>query len=683
MDRRSFAYMLRYCMEPGFCEQDRLEKLLAFCRQTQTTDVMFFYNSEELNRGHYTPEELDLWLDLIARMKPILAQEGITTSINPWATVLHTDRGRTLRPGQDFTRMVDPYGNQASAVACPACERFLAYLANEYRSCAAKVQPNVLWIEDDFRLHNHHPLIWGGCFCDLHMALYSKAAGKTLTREAFVAGILAPGAVHPYRKIWLDTALATLHHMGETIRSAVMAVSPQTRLGLMTSDPAVHGAEGRDWNAIFTALKTEKNPYIRIHLPAYQEATAQNYGVGFTSVSRLVRHLTPDWAENYGELENFTFSRLSKSRRFSQMQIESNTLLDGKGITLDIYDMLGNGVLPCEGYQEILTESKPFLDTLVNLGLDNRRQSGVRVLVDPLSAYSLHTTGGRSMSELYARDRNLMQVLIPFGLASCYCSDSAQLRHDVVAVSGQYLRNLPEQAIRRLFSNNYLILDGEAVRTLVELNLGELAGAEAVAKIPMDNGVNAFEQVVDGQVYCDIEQARLTMQVGTGDFIRVRYRPGADVHAYTHAFSPFNIDNGPAMTLVDGHVFILPYENYGPALLSPFRRDILLKALAQAQGYRRPVWSQAPHITVIRYDLPDRVLFALVNFSGDEWEKPVLTCVDGLPAWSQAKLYARDCPEGVIAPLARSGNDLIIDRELPRIQMMVLELQTGLRQDSL
>ena len=560
---------------------------------------------------------------------------------------------------------------------------FLAHLAREYRACAAKVQPNVLWIEDDFRLHNHHPLVWGGCFCDLHMDLYSRAAGQTLTRAEFVAGILSPGAVHPYRKIWLDTALATLRQMGETIRDAVMAVSPQTRLGLMTSDPAVHGAEGRDWNAIFTVLKTEKNPYIRIHLPAYQEATAQNYGVGFSSVARLVRHLTPDWAENYGELENFTFSRLSKSRRFSQMQIESNTLLDGKGITLDIYDMLGNGVLPCEGYQDILAESKPFLDTLVNLGLDNRRQAGILVMVDPMSAYSLHTTNGQSMTELYARDRNLMQVLIPFGLAACYCSDPEQPEHAVVAISGQYLRNLPEQAIRRLFSLNYLILDGEAVRTLVELNLGELAGAEAVEKIPMDNGINAFEQVVDGQAYCDIAKARLTMQVGAGDFIRVRYRSGADVHAYTHAFSPFNADNGPAMTLVDGHVFILPYENYGPALLSPYRRDILLKALAQAQSYRRPVWSQAPHTTVIRYNLPGRVLFALVNFSGDEWEKPVLTCVDSLPDWSQAKLYTRDCPDGMAAPLACSGNDLVIDRELPRIQMMVLELQTGLRQDSL
>lgn len=673
MDKRQFTYMLRYCMEPGFCEQERLEKLLVFCRQSITTDVMFFYNCEELNRGHYTPDELDLWLDLIARMKPVLAREGITTSINPWATMLHTDRGRSLRPGQDFTLMVDPFGNQASAVACPACEHFLEYLAWEYRTCAERIHPNVLWVEDDFRLHNHHPLIWGGCFCDRHMDLFAKAAGKTLTRAEFVAGVLSPGAVHPYRKIWLDTALDTMRHMGQTIREAVMDVSPQTRLGLMTSDPVTHSAEGRDWHEILTALKTSKNPFIRIHLPAYQETSSQQYGISFTGGSRLVRHLAPDWAENYGELENFTFSRLSKSLRFSQMQIETNTLLDGKGITMDIYDMLGNGVLLSEGYQDILAESKPFLDTLVNLGLDNRRQAGVHVLIDPRCAYHLQTVKGQSMTELYAHERNLMQMLVPFGLATCYSSDY-NLRKKVVAVAGQYLRNRTEMEIRSLFADNFVLLDGEAVRTLVNLELGDLAGVEKIRQIPMDNGINAYEQVVDGKSYCGLAKARTTMQVGAGDFDQVDYLPNASVHPYTHAFSPYGDDNGPAMTLVDRHVFILPYENYGPALLSPFRRAVLLEALGCAQDVERPVWAHAPHTTVIHYDLSGRTVLALVNFSGDETQKPILTFPGGLPVWSTAVLYTRDCPEGIMAPISTAGNDLTIDRELPRLSMMVLVL---------
>jgi hypothetical protein len=461
--------------------------------------------------------------------------------------------------------------------------------------------------------------------------------------------------------------------MGRTISEAVMQVSPQTRLGLMTSDPVTHCAEGRDWHEILTALKTNKNPFIRINLPAYQETSSQQYGVNFAGGSRLVRHLAPDWAENYGELENFTFSRLSKSLRFSQMQIETNTLLDGKGITMDIYDMLGNGVLLSEGYQDILAESKPFLDTLVNLGLDNRRQAGVHVLIDPRCAYQLQTARGQSMTELYANERNLMQMLVPFGFATCYNSDHNP-RNKVVAVAGQYLRNLKETEIRSLFADNFVLLDGEAVRTLADLKLGDLAGVEKTQQIPMNNGINAYEQVVDGTICCGITKARTTMQVGAGDYVQVDYLPDASIHAYTHAFSPYGDDNGPAMTLVNGHVFILPYENYGPALLSPYRRAVLLEALGCAQDVKRPVWTHAPHTTVIHYDLPGRMLLALVNFSGDETQQTVLTFPDGLPAWSTAVLYTRDCPGGIPAPISSLGNDLTIDRELPRLNLMVLEL---------
>ncbi|MDW7655936.1 MAG: hypothetical protein SCM11_02045, partial [Bacillota bacterium] len=381
----------------------------------------------------------------------------------------------------------------------------------------------------------------------------------------------------------------------------------------------------------------------------------------------------PDWAENYGELENFTFSRLSKSLRFSQMQIETNTLLDGKGITMDIYDMLGNGVLLSEGYQDILVESKSFLDTLVNLGLDNRCQAGVHVLIDPRCAYHLQTVKGQSMTELYAHERNLMQMLVPFGLATCYSSDH-NLRNKVVAVAGQYLRNRTETEIRSLFAGNFVLLDGEAVRTLVDLKLGVLAGVEKTRQIPMDNGINAYEQVVDGKSYCGLTKARTTMQVGTGDYVQVDYLSNASVHAYTHAFSPYGDDNGPAMTLVDDHVFILPYENYGPALLSPFRRAVLLEALGGAQDVQRPVWTHTPHTTLIQYDLPGRMMLALVNFSGDETQQTVLTFPDGLPVWSAAILYTRDCPAGIPAPISSLGNDLTIDREMPRLSMMVLEL---------
>ena len=52
---------------------------------------------------------------------------------------------------------------------CNMDEAWQDYFVKLYARYAA-FRPNILWVEDDFRLHNHDPLLWGGCFCPAHMA---------------------------------------------------------------------------------------------------------------------------------------------------------------------------------------------------------------------------------------------------------------------------------------------------------------------------------------------------------------------------------------------------------------------------------------------------------------------------------------------------------------------------------
>ena len=58
----SYQYILRFTVQPGFHEDDRLEKLVAFCKEARIDDVTFFINGEELNTGHLTIEETTPWL---------------------------------------------------------------------------------------------------------------------------------------------------------------------------------------------------------------------------------------------------------------------------------------------------------------------------------------------------------------------------------------------------------------------------------------------------------------------------------------------------------------------------------------------------------------------------------------------------------------------------------------------
>ena len=264
-----FLYTFRFCCDPGFREEEELESLSQFVQCAQIDDVAVFANVEELNTGHMTFEEQDRYLALMRRVQQRLSPFNVTMSVNQWHSVMHADLGKRFREEDGFRPMVDIDGRESDLCVCPLSEAWQAYIGELYARYAA-LSPFLLWVEDDFRLHNHAPLHWGGCFCEEHMRLYSERAGKTLSREEFVRGILAPGEVHPYRKIWLDVSFETMRKAAEAIERAVHRENPTARIGLMSSDPHIHAAEGRRWGGLLKALAGDTCPADRIHLPGYQ-----------------------------------------------------------------------------------------------------------------------------------------------------------------------------------------------------------------------------------------------------------------------------------------------------------------------------------------------------------------------------------------------------------------------------
>ena len=299
-----FRYIFRFCCDPGFNDESELQSLERYVREARIDDVAVFANVEELNTGHMTKEEQDVYLRLMERVRDLLSGMGVTFSVNHWHSVMHADLGKRMDPSLGFRPMVDVEGNEAALCVCPLCEKWQRHIAGLYARYA-RLEPSILWVEDDFRLHNHAPLVWGGCFCEEHMRLYSERAGKALTREEFLRGVLRPGPPHPYRKIWLDVSRETMLSAARAIGQAVREASATAKVGLMSSVPSVHAAEGRDWHALLGALAAGLPPVDRIHLPGYQEQAPGAYLAGFNRVALLNRAFLPRETEVYPELENY------------------------------------------------------------------------------------------------------------------------------------------------------------------------------------------------------------------------------------------------------------------------------------------------------------------------------------------------------------------------------------------
>ena len=622
----AFRYCFRFCCDPGFNDEIELPKLLAFCEEARVDDVMVFVNVEELNTGHMDEAEQDVWLDLLQRIKPLLTARGITLSVNHWHSLMHADLGKRFRADQPFRGMVDPLGNEAQLCVCPLDEIWRAYIARIY-AIYATLTPDTVWVEDDFRYHNHAPLVWGGCFCDEHMRRFSARAGKVLSREEFVSSLLAPGEPSRFRAIWLDECRAGLEGAASAIEEAVHAVDPRVKIGLMSSVPYVHSAEGRNWKTLLSALCGAENPPVsRIHLPAYQELAPWKYLQAFHMVSLVNRALLPPETQVYPELENYPYSRFSKSRTFTRFQLLSSLALNLSGMTIDLYDLNGRGIIEQDGYEKMLREIKPILNAMQESGIFSQPRKGVCVLIDERASYAVHTKAGEKMEELYPEEVFWAGILPAMGVPM-YIGISPEDAQGICAVSGQYFRNLTPTQIEALFEKNFVLLNGDALETLVSLGLGRLAGVQRADWMAQNSGAYTFEQVTNGKRYTGVPNARASSVISGADALDVTYLPDAEVKEYSALFDSFRKRRSACEVVFQNRVLIYPFGRFGspqetpPMLLNDVRQEILQDVLVSSGQMHAPMIERNPNLTPYAFTDGETDSLYLVNGALDTAEE--------------------------------------------------------------
>lgn len=614
----AFRYCFRFCCDPGFNDETELPKLLAFCDEARVDDVMVFVNVEELNTGHMDEAEQDVWLDLLRRIQPLLRERGITLSVNHWHSLMHADLGKHFHANQSFRAMVDPDGRAAELCVCPLDESWRAYIARIYARYAA-LAPDTLWVEDDFRYHNHDPLHWGGCFCDEHMRRFSARLGRTISREEFVAELLSPGEPSPCRQVWLDECRAGLEGAASAIETAVHAIDPGVKVGLMSSVPYVHSAEGRNWKSLLSALSGKPNPPVsRIHLPAYQELVPWKYLQAFHMVSYVNRALLKPETLVYPELENYPYSRFSKSRTFTRFQLLSSLALNLSGMTIDLFDLNGRGIIEQDGFGPMLREVKPVLNAMLESGAFTKPRKGVCVLIDERASYALHTKAGENMEELYPEEVFWAGLLPAMGVPM-YISTSPKDAQGICAVSGQYFRNLTTEQIEKLFAENFVLLNGDALETLLSLGLGHLAGVASAVWMRQNSGAYTFEQVTNGKIYTDVPNARASSVISGADALDIAYLPNAEKAEYSALYDSFRKRRASCEVVVENRVLLYPFGRFGspqdipPMLLSDVRQEILQDVLSSSCRMTAPMVEGSPYLVPYAFADEDAMYCYLVN----------------------------------------------------------------------
>jgi hypothetical protein len=377
--------------------------LLDLVDRAPVDEIMVFFFGEELNTGHPTPEEIGYWIERTRPWRQALKERGVALSLNIWQTVLHRDNARTLRPGQDWQTMVGPHGEQAAAVVCPLDPGWRAYYEELLRRFVQE-RFRVVWVEDDFRLHNHRPLDWGGCFCPLHVAEFHRRTGLAATREEIVASCTAPGDPHPWRQSWLD--------MWDDIQRDVIsrwrtiAEAGGARLGLMSSSMEAHSAEGRDWAKWWQALAGDKPPTHRPGFWGYADTMGSSLP-GSVALLQENRAVEPEGTEIGPEIECFTYGRWHKSLRQTGAQMALAHVLGATNLNISLFDFMGNCPDDDSARAEFLRRWRPVCDYLADEFPPSLRSVGVGIPWSQNMSRCVHAERGGDWEALQVPHRHL------------------------------------------------------------------------------------------------------------------------------------------------------------------------------------------------------------------------------------------------------------------------------------
>lgn len=516
-----FTNCLRIQIVPNHYEEQRIRSVADFCVRNNFSNVMLFINAEEYNVGHMTILEAKPWVNTMKKAAAIFRSKGLTVSLNPWIEWGHLDRCRRLKKEQNFVTQVDYDGNQSDIVACPLDKSWLNYYLNFAQYLIEEISPDVFWIEDDFRFHNHGNLHYGGCFCELHMNMFNRQLGTNYTREQFVEKLFGKQPDEEVKKAFLDVNRKAIIDVARAIGERIKNVNSKTIVGLMSSRHNMHAVEARDWSGVHNALSQGNMLLDRLHLPGYFEEAPKRYYYNFNYYTFLCRGLLPEETQIMPEIENAAFSLFSKDSQYVRFEVESALPLQIAGMTYDIFDFVGNGVNEKFGYGEAISEINNYLDAVASSEYRFDKLSGINFPMDEKACYNRKFKKGDFMSIL-PTDYHLYATLAAMGI-SPKTTTAKEINGELVVLSGDNTDNFTDVQLVELFENNHMIVDGRAVSNLVDRKLGKLLGVCGCVFIKAESDLVSYETLCEETLVDDIPGYRATAFDKAGDRYYIQY----------------------------------------------------------------------------------------------------------------------------------------------------------------
>jgi len=485
--RISFRYFLPWA--PAWGDQNfanqRLDELVRFGHESGIDSVQFFVNT--FRHSYYVlpvdVESQQAWIDWMREVvAPRIRAEGFGYELNfqeiLGATTSNTDL-RSLYKWKQF--MVDHYGNTSHGSPCPEDSIYREEMAKMLQGWAS-TKPDILWIDDDFRLHNHSTEGMY-CYCPLHLKKFAQISGKDYTREEILQAVLQPGTPSAFRGQWLDFLGDCMAEFAQWISDQIHAQSPETRVALMTSGTGIHSLEGRDWKKVLGNFAGKFKPLIRPTFGLYTGTTAppKSASAGLTSIISQVQvveqSLGVDNCDFAPELENTRYTTWAKSVAHSTHSIIMAQLMGLPMITAAVNDLDGSPLAEEPTTVSLFRNARPRMEAIAALGLKSWPIQGLVALSDKDVARKTQVAAKADYEDM-APGSHLESVMAQMGIPLNYLTAANAIAgKEVVLLEAGTIWNANDDELKQILSGSVLTTTG-AARLISGRGFGDLIGVK-------------------------------------------------------------------------------------------------------------------------------------------------------------------------------------------------------------
>jgi hypothetical protein len=473
------------------CRQ-RLDELIEFCLAAKIDAVQFFVNTRW--GTYYMPassvEEQREWLDWMRdEVAPAMRTHDISYQLNFQMLLGAGGWGQDIADKYDWEFTVDQFGKTAEGCPCQEGNVFRKKMGAMLRAWT-DTGAEVIWIDDDFRLHNHKLDKSAGmdfyCFCENCLKKFASRVGTFYSRAEIAEAYAKAGAVSALRMQWMDFCRDKEIEFAAWIRAQIDAVNPACRTALMTSLMDTHAIEGRDWRQTLSALSGNHIPMTRPCCGIYTSSLApiKDNVVTFRFVEQTIvvqNHAMGAGQIEYGpELENCRFTSWANSVASSRYVLELSQLLGCNQITLSLNDLDGSPISEEPTNLPLLHDIKPKLQHIADLNLREWQKIGIACVVDPNLMRKMEFQCDRALGQIIPA-REIEQMLCQCGIPIKYVLPTECSPHELTFLDGDTVWALNDAQLMKLLGGS-LLLDANAAAAIIQRKMGMFIGATIGAK---------------------------------------------------------------------------------------------------------------------------------------------------------------------------------------------------------